>query len=161
MKRKPIIPAIALLLVVGAALWGVNYRLDHSPLTQADKEFRALVAGADSAVIAYYSSIGSKAVRVTLNSAQVRHLLEQLRFSKDMSSSGATLGRNGYYHFRFLRQGKALLFCEFWQNTGGSKLYQVEPRSSNAGFEIFKVNPRFEKRLNRALDAYLRQRNRP
>ena len=54
MKRKSLVLCFAL-LCVGAALWGVNYRLNHPPLSKADREFRALVAGADK-TLAYQLS---------------------------------------------------------------------------------------------------------
>ena len=113
MKRKPILLAIALLLVVGAALWGVNYRLDHPPLTDADKEFRALVAGADRTVIAYYPSSQSKPVRVTLSNIQTAQFIETFRFSRELPYGSATPGANGYCHIAFSRQDKIYLFANF------------------------------------------------
>ena len=87
MKRQPLIFALALLLVVGAALWGVNYRLDYPPLTNADKEFRAFVAGADSVEItsmtctrnACSPSAPSSQPQI-LNAQQTRELIQTVHF---------------------------------------------------------------------------------
>ncbi len=83
MKRKPITLALALMLIVSAALWGINYRLDHPPLSDADIEFRELVAGADKVEFIEwrptFSSGDSVAYIRYLNVAQTRELMERLR----------------------------------------------------------------------------------
>ena len=167
MKRKPLILAIALLLVVGAALWGVNYRLDHPPLTKADKEFRALVAGADSTEILYEKCcLGDSRSDGTiqfknLDANQTTKFTENLRFFDD-SSPAIFIGVG--MHIRFFRQGKELSLFELNQIStldNFSHLVEDKQQFAPSVHQIFYLNPRFHKRLNRALDAYLPQRIRP
>ena len=167
MKRKPIILAFALLLVVGAALWGVNYRLNHPPLTQADKEFRALVAGADGVEILYEKCcLGESRSDGTiqfqnLNAHQTRDFIESLRFLDD----SPRINIIGFgMHIRFFRQSSELALIQLNQNLKSSNfshLVEDKQQSAPSVRQIFYLNPRFNKRLNRALDAYLPQRIRP
>ena len=160
MKRKPLLLAIALLLIVGAALWGVNYRLDHPPLTGADKEFRALVAGADSVEASQYSCqrracATNYAIRFDpLNVTQTRHIIEELRFvskipTTTMDSSQATMLK-----LEFRKGDKAVVRCTLWQSPNLNEMSTMQHAS-------YRLNPRANKRLNRVLDAYLPQRIRP
>ena len=88
MKRQPLILAIALPLVLGAALWGANWRLDNPPLTKADKDFRTAVAGAGAVRLDQKDLLRSVAgqtplsVDMTLDAEQTRELISILRFSR-------------------------------------------------------------------------------
>ena len=162
MKRK--ILFLSSLLIVGAVLWGVNYRLDHPPLTQADKEFRALVAGADSVEASQFScqnqpcSANVMLKYKPLSAAQTRELIEQLRFTTVTSVAGTPMGGiNLNLKFR-PRGGKPINFV-FSQTEKTSSLTHFVSGDVIDG--SYQINPRFNKRLNRALDAYLPQRLRP
>lgn len=161
MKRKQLILAIALLLVVGAALWGVNYRLDHPPLTQADKEFRALVAGADS-IEASQQIVDSPIISLiplkVLNS-ETRELLENMRFVKVESLIG--LPKYGVdLDLEFRSKGKTQ-HCTLSQLSDPQGNVLTCGSQDEINSRMFELNPRFNKSLNRALDAYLPQRVRP
>ena len=159
MKRK-LTFAIALLFIVGAALWGVNYRLDNPPLTKADKEFRALVAGADNVEIKTSVCQLPNCTRFardeyrTLNADQTRELIESVRlidrtpeqFSQNQLVSVSIL--------TFKHQQKELL-PEFGLNRMASW------NEFHSGSGPYAVHPRFNKRLNRVLDAHLPQLIRP
>ena len=88
MKRKPIVLAGALLFILSAALWGVNWRLDNPPLTKADKDFRAAVAGANAVRLEQNDTLHPVAgqtpmsVDVTLDADQTRELISILHFSR-------------------------------------------------------------------------------
>ena len=160
MKRQPLILAIALPLVIGAALWGVNYRLDHPPLTQADKEFRALVAGANSVEIKTSVCQLPNCTRFardeyrTLNASQTRELIESIRLIGRTPEQFSQNRLVSVSIFTFKHQKKELL-PEF-------ALHRMASWNEfHSGSGPYAVNPRFNKRLNRALDAYLPQRLRP
>ena len=164
MKRKPLLLALALLLVVGAALWGVNYRLDHPPLTKADKGFRALVAGANRVEIVNNGGKGnSLAKQVELDEIQTRELIENIRLfdrrAIGLSSSGSSI------ILVFWKNNEMLNTFVLNQRRNSSEmLIDLEPMESRGGKSArsyYDLNPRFNKRLNRALDAYLPQRIRP
>ncbi len=178
MKRKPLILAITLSLVVGAALWGVNYRLDHPPLTDADKEFRALVAGADEVQASQEScqrSTGclknSWIVYDPLNAAQTRNLTEQIRFSGDAETPMGTQWKKTYVRLNlsFKQRGKEMAYLALLQDENSgllatpTKPFQFSTGGAWQNFvaPTHQIHPRFHKRLNRALDAYLPQRIRP
>ncbi len=152
MKRKLILSALALLLIVGAALWGVNYRLDHPPLTQADKEFRALVAGADSVEIYrnnYVIKPGLQSLSPTtfhaLNAAQTRQLLGKFRVSDEFVLEAPL----DSFDLTFRRRGKILLTAQLSQNFPSTTIVTT----SGAQKREYKLQPRFAKRL----EIYLNQ----
>ena len=155
MKRKPLIIAIALLLVVGAALWGVNYRLDHPPLTKADKEFRAMVAGANrveiTSMICNRNSCrpdNSKSLPQILNAQQARELVD-LTYFLDSTKNQAFLWNEPVkrgYMFKWILKGDRIVQGEIRQTQGYSATDIV-------GFKRFY--PRSEKRFWR----YLNQQN--
>ena len=169
MKRKSLIPAIALLLVVSAALWGVNYRLNNPPLSDADKEFRALVAGTDSVKVSQESeqqqAIPTKFLikYKPLNATQAREFIEILRLLPE-PHGGRPIGIFNSpkkfpvtLYLSFSRSDKELASLELSQTTT-STVFSCHDSTQT---KFYKVNPRFNKRLNRALDAYLPQRIRP
>ena len=149
MKRQPLIFAIALLLVVGAALWSVNYRLDHPPLTKADKEFRALVAGADNVQI-YRNNFRIKpslqpTTFYSLGAPQTRQMLDKFRFSDEFVLDAPL----DSYDLTFRRRGKILLSAQLSQNPPSTTLVTT----SGAQKREYKLQPRFAKRL----EIYLNQ----
>jgi len=159
MKRRPFLLAFALWFLIGAALWGVNWRLDHPPLSDADKEFRALVAGADETrvvrftheqktIITHISSI-----HTTLNAIQTHELIESLRFVD--STAAPTYPSRGSIRLEFSRHGKALSWFDLTQTSTSSQLQCYAPP------HLYNLNPRFEKPLRRTLDQVLPQRLRP
>ena len=169
MKRKPIL----LLLVVGAALWGVNYRLDHPPLTQADKEFRALVAGADSVWI-YQSVVTNKKPlqsanrQVDLNEEQTRELIENLRIGEEKSDGAIKTvfrkQKTQVVYLSFVRNKAPIFGCRIYHNSAQIALISVPtkiPRpmktvSSKAlPTNNFLIRLRFQKRLRRYLQEVL------
>ena len=160
MKRKPLLFAIALLFSVGAALWGVNYRLDHPPLTKADKEFRALVADVDGmrvSQLSFKSPTQYKTIQLgQLNGLQTREFIGQIR----LVDSSVDLGKVKGITLNFLlnRQGRELDNLNIVQNPNSTQIFVAD---SNSTWHGYQVNPRFNKRLNRALNAYLPQRVRP
>ena len=172
MKRKPLVLAIALLLVVGAALWGINYRLDHPPLTKADKEFRALVSGADKVEITRMKtqSFGAKGrldhmELEQLNVSQTRELVEKLRFvDMDENTSVSTSPmRTRKTRFIFFHREHKLIEVSLESEEGNNFICaHANYNPSGKNFPLnYKLNPRANKSLNRALDAYLPQRIRP
>ena len=164
MKRKPLILALALLLVVGAALWGVNYRLDHPPLTKADKEFRALVAGADSVRVFNVSPPKYEGKDVTLSANQTQELIQKLRFSETyqpLNPESFYSSENGTDYLLFFRGNERLTGFDFWQVTKPGEMTEDHPEQPEGKISSYKLTPRSTMRLNRALDAYLPQRIRP
>lgn len=167
MKRKPLVFAFALIIVLVAALLGVNWRLNHPPLSDADKEFRALVVDADSVHVSQFSCQKQMACAAsgtinypTLNAVQTRELIELLRFTRDdknlpapnWSVPSVTLDLS------FRRENHIL---------GGYVLNQT-PRqsgliyaSSSRVFSSYQLHPRFEKSLREFLDEVAPARIRP
>lgn len=169
MKRKPILLALALLLVVGAALRSVNYRLDHPPLTKADKEFRALVAGADSMRATQASCQNAPCAASVelkfgpLNAEQTRDVISKIRLLDQEVSSSQELPV--YINLMFYKNGKSLYNIVLFQTPSSSEIEKTWNGYEGNKY-IFptvyqRLNPRFNKRLNRTLDAYLPQRIRP
>ena len=149
MKRKTTF-ALALLVFTGAALWVVNWRLDHPPLSRADKEFRVLVAGADGVHI-YRNNFGIKpslqpTTFYALGNAQTRQLLGKLRFS-DESVLDAPLES---FALEFRRGGKIVCYARLSQRAASTTLL-----TTNKGGQMreYKLQPRFAKRL----ELYLNQ----
>ncbi len=162
MKRQPLIFALALLLIVSAALWGVNYRLDHPPLTQADKEFRALVAGFNSVEIgAPQDSITPPPLRgvASLNSTQTRAFVERIRFVDDPVKP-VPRGNLTMLRLTFSRHDGLESQHYLFQSPSGSFLVEEVELLKNP-VKGHQLNPRSNKRLNGVLDAYLPQRVRP
>ena len=168
MKRKLTL-AIALLLIVGAALWGVNYRLDHPtipPLTASDAEFRERVGSANKIYASQWSCQKNDCVNgeeikyPALNQAQTQELLDCLRFTDEkvptrFSEIGAT-----QIQLEFWINGRRLDGYTIWQNpTRDVRSFVIVKEYPNPSYYL--LDPRFFRPLNRALDAYLPQRIRP
>ena len=168
MKRK-LFAALTSVALIGAALWGVNYRLDHPPLSQADKEFRALVAGADRVEVREYRPRDSFVVHPALNVTQARELAEQLRLLDAISSPLPTSSRS-IIDLTFWKHNQRIADFSLDQTSRSSWLIVRTPGplsrrdrsvSMSSAYAIYDLHPRFNKRLNRVLDAYLPQRVRP
>ena len=167
MKRKPLILSIALLLIVGAALWGVKYRINHPPLSSADEKFRAMVAGADSVQLYQYgcpprsicAGLGFLKYDL-LNIEQTHQLIENLRFQDGVSNKpdawdeGVTL--------EFKRQGKTLAFFIVMKEVNVERIYgitrQARPYDHFAPSLTCELRPNFEKPLRNYLDQLNPQR---
>ena len=154
MKRQPLIFALALLLIVGAALWGVNYRLDHPPLTKADKEFHALVAGANGVTIEQMTPLYLHR-EIILNTEQTQELIQMLRFSDipvEINSESPLYALNvTIITLNFRNNTKDLAQFGLFQTSKSSNFSS----SSAPGDELYNLNPRSEKRLRRYLDRIL------
>ena len=169
MKHKPILFAIALLFVVGAALWGVNYRLDHPPippLTASDKEFQERIEGANKVYASQWSCqtmgcFGGEEIKYpALNQEQTQQFVDCLRFADEKVPT------------QFLGVGSTQIQLEFWRNGQRVETYTIWEKPTRDVHSIAVVKghpnpryyllaPRFVRPLNRALDAYLPQRIRP
>lgn len=164
MKRKPITLALALILVIGAALWGVNYRLDHPPLTKADKEFRAMVAGADRVQFWQWNcqplakcTTTNATYFKTLNDEQIGEIVSQMRLL-DVQATPFVKDQANSLNFTFFFKHKGMRFSLNQKSRLGQITLEAGPSKPT---KTYALNPRFNKRLNRALDAYLPQRIRP
>ena len=160
MKRRSILFALALMFVVSAIVWSVNYRLSHPALTPTDVEFRALVAGADSVKIKQRDLSNPASSQriyfnyVALNAAQTRQLVESMRFVN--TDSGFNIGRNDPLALDFYKQDKRVARFELYQSARQSELENIE-----APNHVYQLHPRSEKPLRRALDEWVPQRVRP
>ena len=148
MKRQPILFASALMCILGAALWGVNYRLQHPPLTAADREFRALVSGADGVTIRQKKPVGFVArgapFRV-LDAAQTRRLIDNLRFTgADENLNVASLSP---LELTFARAGQPRARLELYQSQNAGALETLQKP-----YRVFHLHPRFAKSLRRMLN---------
>ena len=158
------------MLVVGAALWSVNYRLDHPPLSAADKELRALLAGADSMKASQAScqnapcSGGPKRVEFgPLNAQQTSEIISNIRLLDEEVDPSQT--QPVFINLLFFKNGKSIYNVILFQTSSSSEIIKTWD-GKKGDQDIFppvhyRLNPRFNKRLNRALDAYLPQRLRP
>ena len=88
MKRRSRLLLGALIVSMSAALWGINYRLNHPPLSKSDKEFRALVT--DTARVQVWQwdcqplnscRRGSAVYHPNWDGAQAQNFARQLRFT--------------------------------------------------------------------------------
>ena len=160
--------ALALPIVLGAGIWGANYRLDHPPLSQNDKKFRGSVTGADSVVASQWACQGACSANTLLkfkplDAAQTRQLIEQFRFRDPAPDAVLTNWGNGgtTLDLSFRRAGKELARYTLTQNPAQSELTDASKSlhfSTGAGWKPFyfglpcQLHPRFEKSLRRTLD---------
>ena len=180
MKRKPIFFALSLLIVVGAALWGFNYWLNHPPLSAADREFHSLVADAVSVNASQGSCQTGECLKNAIisykpfDAEQTRELIEQLRFvdsAPATTNRTTTMGISTELTLAFRNAKGEFLFFTLYQTPQESALIQptISPNqhwgsqwgAQRAQLSPYYISPRFNKRLNRTLDAYLPQRIRP
>lgn len=167
---------LALLIVVSAALGGVNYRLNHPPLSDADQQFRALIAGADSVAASQGScqqpecSANAVIAYKPLDAAQTRHLIELLRFvdtapdnfGKETATGAGlilTFGRDGQ-ELTYFNLGQTLVSSELSSDT--KPLYFSTGADGNrVQVPSFQLHPRFEKPLRAYLDEVWPERIKP
>lgn len=160
MKRKPLILAFALIFVISAALWGVNYRLNNPPLSDEDKQFRALVGTADRVGIYQWSCImggcaNNSLVQIQmLNPTQTGELLDNLRFVDLVPYMTAT--ETVFLELHFWRRGKTLGALTIYQDKSST---WVKPRAPSSRF--YKLHPVYEKRLRRYLNEIAPKRIQP
>ncbi len=156
MKRQVLV-ALVSIAVIGAALWGVNWRLDHPPLSDADRDFRARVAGADGVIVRHKKPVGFVARGAPLqilDAAQTRDLIESLRFAR--TDSRLNVISLSPLELTFERHNKPLTRFELWQTPTATELQHLEPP-----YQIYQLHPRFEKPLRRVLSEVLPQHIRP
>ena len=166
MKRQPLIFAFALLFVVSAALWGVNWRLNHPPLSVADKEFRAAVSGADNVGVSQFSCQKQLACDasgtihyLSLNAAQTRELIERLRFTNDQSIPfNANEPGTVTLDLVFRSKQRELMRYTLRETPHSIDVVHVIPSVIDA---CYRLHPRFEKSLRQFLDQIAPQRLQP
>lgn len=157
MKRNPLYLAYALIFVIGATLLGVNWRLNHPPLSAADREFRHAVAGADRVIIRQKKPVGfvaRGAPMQTLDARQTQALLETLRFIGASSQLNAV--SLAPLELTFARQGQSPARFELYQTPTSSELENLEKP-----YQTYKVHPRFEKPLREFLNEVAPTRIQP
>lgn len=165
MKRKPLLFALALFVFIGAGVWGVNWRLDHPPLSAADKEFRALVASADRVEVSQQGCQSPNCgEQWTIkykpsNAAQSLELIEKLRFTDDRRIPfNAVAPGTVALDFTFQRKGADLIRYTLWETPHSFSLVHIIPSIVDSSYQL---HPRFEKPLRRFLDQVAPQRIKP
>ena len=166
MKRKPLILVTALIFIVGAALCGVNYRLNNPPLSDADVEFRALVAGANNVQVSQFSCQNQMACAAsgtlnypTLNAAQTRELIERLRFTNDQTIPfNANEPGTVTLDLVFRNHQRELMRYTLRETPRSIDLVHVIPSVIDA---CYRLHPRFGKPLRQFLDQIAPKRIRP
>lgn len=177
MKRKPLLSAIALLLVLGAALLGVNWRLNNPPLSDADRKFRALVAGADSVQMSQESCQLKPACLknnwVTydpIDAAQTRELVRTIRIvGSETVPIGAQWKSYARLNLSFKRRGKEVAYLAILQDKKSSLLatpskpFQLSTGGVWQNFvsPTYRIHPRSERPLRQFLDQIAPQRIQP
>ena len=170
MNRKFPVIAVALGCVVGAALWNVNARLDHPPLSKADRAFAASVAGADSVVASQWSCQGACSANALvkyppLGAAQTRRLIANLRFLDAAPDAVITsAGVAGVtLDLSFRRAGREVARYTLCQTRAHSEVRDISPPMRFSTGKTWKpfyfgfpcpLHPRFENPLRRALDEF-------
>lgn len=154
----------ALAIIAGAALWGVNYRLNNPPLSATDQQFRALVAGTDALEFSYHPisrtawmGFGKKAgtlARFSLNPAQTREFIERIRFSQDVPN----VPNRGYWEMTEVivqsgnKQGDRFILREYKD--------KIFVQHKKIGGDV-ALTPRSAKRLKQYLNQIAPQRMQP
>ena len=150
MKRPQFLIGLALLVTLSAALLGINYRLNHPPLSKSDKEFRAHVAGADSVQITQLKCVMngchpvSPATRKSLDARQTREFIELIHVLD--KGPGAWLWNQWpvtAYRVRFERRGERIAGYEF---------RRTPEFTATIVTDFQKLSPRSGKHLWRFLD---------
>lgn len=147
MKRKPLIFAIALLLVVGATLWGANLVL-RPPLSQSDKEFRALVKGATNigCAIPDQSEAGAL-VGSGMGGVEFQEFVKTLRFVDDPTAQYDKSSKASFLLTFFAEDGSQLARFRVDQSANSTTFFLRD--SPQRRFKMHtRFNPLFRKRLN-------------
>ena len=161
MKRKPQTLAFALLIVVSAVLIGVNWRLNNPSLSDADKQFRFLVADADRVEVKTSVCQNSNCASFsrdeyrTLNAEQTRKLIELIHLTdRTPAQFSRTQGDMSVSTLAFrLKQKKLLPELGLIRMARWSE-FQFGPKG-------YAIHPRFEKPLRQFLDQIAPKRIRP
>ncbi len=169
--NRPSLPlAFSSTAALGAALWAINYRLHHPSLSAADRQFRALVVGADSVQFFQRShrDMRQKAIAIAyppLNFEQTLRLIEQIRLLDEKSRFGtdATLAdKIDQFELVFSRKGEKLNSIGLGLIPNESAIswsyLTAPPRQVHYTMPNRKLHPRFEKPLRQLLDEFLPNR---
>lgn len=98
MKRALLLP----LLLLASVLWGVNWKLDHPPLTAPDQEFTRLIRGADEVEIS--SCLGHK--KAVLRGELLHTLIESIHLRNDFAPQYSSC--DSCYTLSFKRKNREL-----------------------------------------------------
>ena len=167
MLKLKLILALVMPCIIGAALWGVNWHLDHPPLSDADKEFQAVVAGADSVGLSQFSCQKQMACAAsgtlhykTLNAAQTRALIADLRFADGQGAPNDSIlvGQTVTLDLVFRHRGADLGVYSLCQTPRSSALTHVRAGKLDANY---RLRPRFDLKLRRFLEWAVPQRITP
>lgn len=96
-------------LMLGAALWGVSWRLDHPPQTKADVAFARLVNGADRVEIS--SCLGHK--RAILQEESLHALLSHIHLANASAPSYSSCDSRYTLKFQSKKQELATFDLDF------------------------------------------------
>ena len=126
-------------LSLGAALWGVNWKLDHPPQTIADKEFQLQMKSVDTIEVDDFSSASS----VKLKSAEVETFTNLIQLARREPTSFTKF--NPRWKINCFRKGKYVdgfvLFAE------GTVLVAYGTRRQNSQPWAGRLNARAARRL--------------
>ena len=134
------------ILILGAILWGVNWRLDNPPLSKTDLKFRAAVAGADE--LRVYSSLGATEVG-RLQGKDVADLVDGTHLNQEVGGPSQT------YDVFLLRFFKNRTLVATFTLDDGPNLYSPYPALCNLDCALTK---RSALRLMQTFDALDRKR---
>lgn len=91
------------LLVLASALWGVNWKLDHPPPTDADEEFQSQIQGVDTLEVDEFE--GARFVKtVKLKHGQLHEFIDLIQLSGRRSTM--LPGPNYRWKINCFRNGK-------------------------------------------------------
>ena len=154
----------------GVALWAALYRRNHPPLSEADKQFRAFVEGADSAEITQreHRDMWKEAEGIAylpLDAEQTRRLIEELRLrdKKGMMQTKAELANQiDLYQITFKRAGQELETFTLRRVATQTELeWMIQsppPNQNHYKVIVCELHPRFESSLRALLDEVLPDR---
>lgn len=142
MKRALFLIPVAL----GAALWGVNWKLDHPPQSRADVAFARLVGGADEVELSTFSGT----VKTSLHGTQLGQLRDCLRFQD--KSGLQSQGYDNYYTLVWKKKGKVL--ARFDTDLDGRPPCLWGSGDAPVNFN-HNLNPRFGKQLENTINEFL------
>ena len=157
-------------------MWAALYRRNHPPLSEADKQFRAFVEGADSAEIIQreHRDLWKEVEGIAyppLDAEQTRRLIETLRLRDKksmMRTQGDFLQRAGFdnqidfYRITFKRAGQELKRFTLGQIAAQTELeWMIQsppPNQNHYSVIIRELHPRFERTLRALLDEVVPDR---
>jgi len=145
-------------LLLGGALWGVNWRLDHPPLSRSDRELATSFDLAQTADVFQQScqqqACAANAYRKigSLSALQTQRLRELLRVQ---NGSFGMYGAGTVLDIRLINKRRAVDLIQLCQTGQRTVVWDSMYRCS------WYLHPRFEGRLRSFLDANLPQRLQP